>query len=690
MTTRFTHCGICLAACGMQLEVEENRIVSLGGDPQHPLSRGYLCEKGTACHDMATDPLRILHPYEREGGSWSRISWGEAYAGISEKLRSIISEHGPDSVGMYYGAGTATSTINVMASNGFLHGLGSDRMYNVLTLEFTNRYLVMEQMYGHQFMVTQPDLERTQCLLIFGSNPLVSLDHPGITASLKAFKKRGARLIVVDPRTSETARMADIHADVIPGTDLFMLLAMYSHILRNDLHDSQFLREHCVNHGALELLPTLTLEEAEGICGVPAHQIRRIAEEFAEAESACAVAKLGIHTSRNCTLTYWLVEALNAITGNVDRPGGLIFNPGVLDLTKVTDSPEQRKTHESKVGSYPYLTGAYPASVLAREILMDGPDRIRALIVNAGNPSLSIPNSREFDRAVERLDLLVCIDAYMNETSQKADYVLPAANFFEKDDLYISFPDHHPHPFAQWSHQVLDPPAEARPEWEILHGLSQSTQQAPPAEAAFEPKKFFGMALGAMSTVTLEELLENPHGLKAGDIEFGAALKRMATPSGKLDVAPADFVTALREVSPPEKSSEKFPLILLTGERTPYAKTTNYRGLKRLTAMQSGTFLRVSPEDASRLGVADGDTVEVSTRSGSTTELPAKVASDIRPGVVSMPHGWGRKLFHPDTPAAVELQGVNDNLLTDDVELDILTGMPIYNSIPCSVRKTAR
>jgi anaerobic selenocysteine-containing dehydrogenase len=686
MTKKYTYCGICLAACGMEVEVENGQIASIRGDSRHPLTRGFLCEKGAACREMTTDPLRIVHPYKREGSDWRRIGWDEAYAEISRKLREIISTHGPNSVGLYFGAGTATSTVKPVVVRGFLKELGSDRMYNVLTLEFTNRHLVCEKMYGHQFTVTQPDLERTRCLLVFGSNPLVSLDHPGIVSSLKAFKKRGAKLIVVDPRKTETARMADIHVDVIPGTDLFLLLAIYSHIFENELEDSKFLREHCVNHETLRALEMPTPEAAATICGVPADEIRKIADVFAGAESACAVAKLGIYTSRNATLTYWLIEALNAVTGNVDRPGGLIFNPGAVDLTKITDAPEARKAHESRIGSYPYLTGAYPASVLAREMMMDGPDRIRALIVEGGNPSLSFPNARRFDEAARGLDLLVTIDFYMNETSQIADYVLPAANFFEKDDIYLTFPDHLPYPFAQWSHKVVDPPGEARAEWEILGGLSRSMKEQAPEGESFEPKRTFGMMLPALGQIDFQELLDSPHGLKLRDVEFGAALDKIATPSGKVDVAPADLVAALQAVDPPRTGPEQFPLLLLTGERTPHTKTTNFRGARRLTARQSGTFLRISSRDAAALSVSDGDRVEVSTRSGSVT-LPARVTSDIRPGVVSMPHGWGRRLFHPEVRTEVEIQGVSDNSLTDDAELDALTGMPIYNSIPCCVRR---
>jgi formate dehydrogenase len=319
---------------------------------------------------------------------------------------------------------------------------------------------------------------------------------------------------------------------------------------------------------------------------------------------------------------------------------------------------------------------------------MDGPDRIRALIVEGGDPSLSFPNAREFDEALEELDLLVTIDFYMNETSQKADYVLPVANFFEKDDIYLTFPDHLPYPFAQWSHKVIDPPGEAKAEWQILGDLSRSMKQEPTTEGSFEPKKTFGMLLPALGKIDFQELMESPHGLKLGDIEFGAALKRICTPSGKVNVAPADFVAALQEVSPPQKSSEHFPLLLLTGERTPHTKTTNFRSARRLIAKQSGAFLRISSEDAAAMSISDGDMLEVSTRSGSA-EVPAKVTTDIRPGVVSMPHGWGRKLFHPEAKTQVELQGASDNLLTGTAELDAFTGMPIYNSIPCSVRRAA-
>jgi anaerobic selenocysteine-containing dehydrogenase len=476
---------------------------------------------------MVLDSLRVLHPYERIGDRWQQISWDEAIEKISGRLREIIGRNGAQSVGLYYGAGTPTSSMNYVMADSFLRSLGSDRMYNVLTLEFTNRYLVMEKMYGSQFRVTQPDIEHTQCLLIFGSNPLVSLDHPGITQSLKELKGRGGKLIVIDPRQTETARIADIHVQILPGSDLFLLQGIYSHLFRSGLYDKEFLNRHCLGWEFFESWKNLSIAEIENVCGVSAGTVVKIAEEFAGAESACAICKLGINTSRHGTLTYWLIEALNAVTGNLDRPGGLMFNPGILDLDLLSRLAVGRKRRKSSVGNFPYLTGSYPASVLPDEILCDSPEKVRALIVDAGDPALVFPNAHKFAEAAKELELLVSIDIYMNETAQLADFVLPAANFLEKDDLYVTFPDHYPYPFAQWSHKIVEPPGEARAEWEIFLMLSRAMGRPLLNQRAmdflfkagalvdsltgtqrfgFSPKNYYQLLLRLMGKVKMTEL----------------------------------------------------------------------------------------------------------------------------------------------------------------------------------------
>jgi formate dehydrogenase len=296
----------------------------------------------------------------------------------------------------------------------------------------------------------------------------------------------------------------------------------------------------------------------------------------------------------------------------------------------------------------------------------------------------------------------------MNETAQRAHYVLPAANFFEQDDLYITFPDHFPYPFAQWSHKVVEPPKMTRAQWEIFLRLSRHmripvlNQRAldllfragdllgkmtgNPGRFSFDPKNYYKLLLGMMGKVKFSQLMKNPHGVKAGDIKFGAALRKLATPSRKIDVAPRDFINEMARAVPILKMSKQMPFILISGERSPHTKNTSLRGLRSLMEKQSENFARINSEDASSLSIREGATVEISTDKGSL-KIRARVTDQIRKGVISIGHGWGRKLSHPDMQRTGEEQGVNVNLLTDDSRLDPLVGMPIYNSIPCRVRK---
>lgn len=698
----FTSCGICLSACGMEVELEDGRIVDVRGDKDHPLSKGFLCPKGKALAQYSSDEYRITSPYEKAGNAWRKITWEQAYAKIGQRLHEIVKRHGPRSVALYYGAGHPLSSMNVATAMGFLRALGSDRMYNVLTVEFTNRFYIMEKVYGRQYRTSQADYEHTDCLLLFGHNPLVSLDHPGIVDAITGLAKRGATLIVVDPRKTETARIADLHVPIRPGTDLFMLQAMIHHILEQGLEDRAFLRRHTKNHDFFEKFPFITPEQAEPICGVPAGVIREAAERFAKARSAAAIAKLGVYVSLNSTVTAWLVEVLNALTGNVDKQGGLIFNPGIFDLDLLLWIATMGKRPRSYFGKAPYLTGSFPASELPREILLESSDRVRALIVDAGNPALIFPNSKRTREALQKLDLLVSIDICMNETAQMADFILPAAHYFEAEDLYITFPEHQPYPFGQWIPQVVEPVGESKPAWEIFRDLSRQMRlpilnQWPlellfragnllgslfgkQAKLGFSPRNYYRLMCMGLCKLPFSRLMKSPHGARAGEIPLGRFIRKRV-----IDVAPREFVKELERIQPPALTSEDYPLILITGERTRWAKCTTLRGIRNLTEKQSGNFLRMHPDDAARYTIREGDSVEVRTNNGFIT-IEAKLDENIRRDVVSIPSGWGRKLVHPDSDKE-ECHGVNVNELTGDTNLDPLVAMPIYNAIPCSVRR---
>jgi len=699
---KYTNCGICLAACGMEVIIENNRVIEIKGDRDHPLSKGYLCPKGRAMAQYQSDALRVNHPYEKVNGQWKKIGWDEAYEKIGKRLKPIIEKHGPRSVAMYYGAGTPLSSLNVSSATGFIRALGSNRIYNVLTLEFTNRYYVLEKIFGKQYRVTQPDIQHTDCLLIFGHNPLVSLDHPGITDEILGLSKRGAKMIVVDPRLTETAKIADKHISIIPGTDLFLLEGMIHHIMTRKLFDAEFLKRHTTRSEFFRQNSFRTPKEAAELCGVPAETIVETAETFAKAKSAAAIGKLGVHVSPNCTLTYWLLEALNALTGNIDKKGGLLFNPGIFNMDTLIWIVTHGKRPRSFFGNHPYLTGSFPASELPREILMDSADRVHALFVDAGNPAIVFPNSKRSAKALRNLDLLVCVDFYMNETAQEADFFLPATHFFEADDLYITFPEHQPYPFAQWTPKLIEPPGEAKAPWDIFRNLSR-TMNVPflndpflnalfkfgesiekwfkkPGKLTPTPENYYRILSFLLGKFRFSKLMSSPHGLKAGEIRFGKAIKKM----GKIDLSPKEFVDAFRKVEVPVTSTIDYPFTLISNERLMRSKCTNLRGLSALTSKVKDNFIRIHPQDAESAKIEDGKNVRVETKNGAVV-VRAKIDFKIRQGVVSIPPGWGRDLMHPDKEGAVTV-GANANLLTDDENLDSLTGMPRYNAIPCSLK----
>ena len=690
---KYTNCNICLAACGMEVVTENNRVVKIIGDKDHPLSKGYLCIKGKSMAEYRSDELRVTSPYEKVNGEWKRIGWEEAFQKIAARLKPIIEKHGPRSTAMYFGGGIPLSTAAPGAAASFLKGLGSDRFYNVLTLEFTNRYLALQKMYGAQFRVSQPDIPKTACFLVFGHNPLVSLDHPGIKEEIRGLSKREAKMIVVDPRVTETAKLADTHIQIEPGKDLFLLEGMIHHIMAKKLYDAEFLEKQTVNSEFFHQYTFRTPEEAAKLCGVPAESIIQIAEDFAKAKTASAVCKLGVNVSPNSTITYWLVEVLNSLTGNVDREGGLIFNPGLIDLDQKLALALGEKLPTSYFCKAPYLTGAFPASELPREILMDNEDKVRALFVSGGDPSIVFPNSTRTSKAMKALDLLVSVDYYMNETAQEADFFLPTTHFLEQEDLFTMFPEHQPYPFGLLAPKIIEPPENVKNQWDIYIELCGAMgipfligdllkMFAPsPEEAQPTVENYFKLLGTVLGKYKLEDLKSAPHGLKIDDIRFGEFLEKV----GKIDVAPPEFVEEFKNAEVPVTATAEYPLTLISNERIMQSKTTTLRGVSMLTSKVSENYAKIHPEDGDALGITDGKKMQVETKNGSVV-VRAKIDPNIRKGVVSILPGWGRVLFHPDKEEKVVV-GANANVLTDDENLDSLSGMPIYNAIPCNVVK---
>jgi anaerobic selenocysteine-containing dehydrogenase len=444
MSTHRTTCkiGACEPFCGVEVDVEAGRLTGIRPNPDHPITQGYVCIKGMHVPDYVNHAERLLHPMARGPGGLERVEWEVATRQIGERLRRIREEHGPRSIATYWG--NAADSVSITLANTFCHAFGSPNSFNVLSLEYTDRGAVAERVLGNENLILQPDADRASFALLLGTNPVVTQGmtllqrRPHIGAALRGIRKRGGRVVVVDPRRTETVRLADEHLAIRPGTDLFLLVAMIRRILERGLYNRAYVERHATGVDAWrDAVANVDPTWVADLTGIARDTIDRTADAFAQAEGAFATTRVGVQTSFNTTLTEWAVTTLNAITGNVDRPGGVYFNPGAFDVPSLIEQFSRRRNPASScIGDYPQIFGGPPASVFADDVLSDDPERIRALIVIAGNPVITFPNTKRIEEALRRLDLLVCIDIFPSDTCAFADYALPAATLYEKGGLH--------------------------------------------------------------------------------------------------------------------------------------------------------------------------------------------------------------------------------------------------------------
>lgn len=707
MPTYRTTCkvGACEPFCGLEVEVEDGQMLRVRPDPDHPVTKGYACIKGMHVQDYQNDPDRLLHPQRRGSGGWERLSWERATAEIGQKLRAIRARHGPASVATYWG--NAADSLSITLTNTFCQGFGSPNSFNVLSLEYTDRGAVARRVLGNENLILQPDPSRAHFALLLGTNPLVTNGmsllqrRPRISADLQGIRRRGGKVVVVDPRRTETARIADLHLPIRPGTDLFLLLGMIRRILRSGRYRGDYLRRYATGlEPWLELAEGLELEPLLERTDIPQAQIESLADEFAQADGAFVTTRVGVQTGHNTTLTEWAVMTLNAITGNIDRPSGLYFNPGVLDIPKLIERfTRRRNPAPSRVGGYPQIFGGPPASVLADDVLSDDPGRIRALLVVAGNPVLSFPNTAKIEAALRRLELLVCVDIYPSDTASFAHYALPAATVFEKGTWHFLTTNFEPYPYAEWKHKVVEPRGEARSEWRVFKDLSRAAGvpflNDPLLDRAARLLDSLGIDFSEdllfqyllLGKLDLGRLKRTPGGIKLGEVRYGELLGRgLHTPDRKLHLAPEEFVRALHEAlrSPPDPTPD-FPLLLISGARRAASFNSWTHNIPALMDKLKGNWATLSEADAARLGIAEGERVRVTSPTGSV-EIEARVSPDVRPGVVAVQQFWGHT-YESGMRVSRSHPGVNVNFLHDDRALDRFTGMPVFNGTRCRVER---
>src|SRR3954468_4973728 len=586
-----TFCRICEAHCGMVATVEDGRVTQLRPDPDHPLSSGYACPKGIAMTDVQNDPDRVLHPLRKTGsGEFEQVSWQEALADIGSRLKSVRDSHGPKSIGWYMGNPGAFSYSHTLWVKGFLDALGSPHYYSAGSQDVNNRFAASALLYGSPLVVPIPDLQRTSFLLMLGANPMVShgsvLTAPRVRDQLHAIAARGGRVVVVDPRRTETARQFE-HVAVTPDADAWLLLSLLQVIFEERLADRRFLAGWTSDADRLEDLARPHAPEATAHRpGVPAAAVRSLARDFAAADGAVAYGRTGSCLGRHGTVVAFLIDVLNAVTGNIDRPGGAVFGRPAVALDDVgertgLDTYDKRR---SRIGDFPDVLGNMPASVLPQEIETPGETQLRALFVSAGNPVLSVPDGEALERALGKLDLFVSLDFYVNETNRHADYVLPTTTFLERDDTPVAFLGFYTTPFIQHSEAVVPPAGEAREEWEIVEDLARPLGITPSSVRELrllgrlgirlKPKRLLDLLLRTGPDgdwfglrprgLRLSKVRRKPHGIVLAEhVATGVLRRKLRHRDHRVHLMPEAIAGELRAMGEEPATDPRYPVRLI-------------------------------------------------------------------------------------------------------------------------------
>lgn len=733
--TVYRTCSLCEATCGLAIDVEGDRITRVRGDADDVFSRGFVCPKGAQIGALHDDPDRLRRPLVRRGGELVEASWDEAFSAVERGLLPVLERCGRNAVAVYLGNPNAHGLAGAFYVRPLLKALGTKNVFSASTVDQMPKHVSSGLMFGSPLTIAVPDLDRTDHLLMLGANPFVSngslCTAPDFPGRLRALRERGGKLVVVDPRRTRTAREADEHLFIRPGTDAAFLLALVQVLFAEGRVSLGGLAGHVAGLDELEpLVECFAPRRVADSCGIDAETIRRTARELAEAPSAAVYGRIGTHAVEFGTLAAWAVDLLNALTGNLDRPGGALFpraaharagrRPGGRGFTT--------GRWRSRVKGHPEVMGELPVATLADEIETGGEDQVRALLTVAGNPVLSTPDATRLDGALAGLDFMLSVDIYCNETARHADVILPPPSPLARSHYDVAFYGLAVRNVANYSGPIFE--AEGPSEADILAKLALiasgqgadgdpaivddliartvasglSGAEGSPARDCGEKEMLeavaghsgpdrvldlllragpYGDGFGAVADgLSLARLEEHPHGIDLGALEPQVP-EVLSTPSGKIELAPKLLVEDAARLRARLESPRAG--LLLVGRRHLRSNNSWMHNLKSLVSGRDRCTLQVHPDDADRLRLVDGARAKVSSRVG-TVVVSVERTADVMPGVVSLPHGWGHGAPGARMGIARHHAGVNSNALSDASVIDPLSGNAQLNAIPVEVR----
>jgi len=741
--THYRTCPLCEATCGLAITTRGRTVEAIRGDEADVFSHGYICPKGPALKDLDADPDRLRAPQIRRGDTWTTVGWDEAFAEIDRRLSPILATHGRNAVGVYLGNPSVHNTALSLYSRALLRVLGSRSVFSASTVDQMPKQVAAGLMFGTGLSVPVPDVDRTDYLLILGADPLVSngslMTAPDMKGRLRAIRARGGTVVVIDPRRSKTAEEATRHHFIRPGTDALLLLAIVQTLFSEDRVRLGAAAPHVTGvERVREVAAPFTPERVASHCGIPADAVRQLARELAAATSAAVYGRIGTCTQDFGTLASWLVDVVNTLTGNLDRPGGAMFPKAAAGQTNSRGAGGRGKgirlgRHVSRVRGLPEVFGELPVAALPEEIETAGDGQIRALITVAGNPVLSTPGGARLARALAQLECMVSFDIYRNETTRHAHVILPGLSALEQSHYDVAFTQLAIRNFARYSPPVFPPPPGHPRDWEsvlrvtaIVAGQGPGADPAPlddlvatqqveaacgasdspiqgrdPAEilAALAPRRGperlldlmlrtgpYGDAFGKHPDgLTLAVLEANPHGVDLGPLAPRLP-EVLRTPSGKIELAPEAIVADVARAA--ERVGTPAPAFVLVGRRQLRSNNSWMHNVRSLMSGKPRCTMLVHPDDAARLSLAADGRARVRSRVG-TVDIPVELTDAIMPGVVSIPHGWGHDADGAQLGVAAAQPGVNTNLLADHDRLDPLSGTSVLNGIPVAIEPVA-
>ncbi|MFW2390138.1 MAG: molybdopterin-containing oxidoreductase family protein [Polyangiales bacterium] len=715
--TETTFCRICEASCGLTATIEDDRVVAIEPDANHVVSKGYSCIKGLRYHEIHHSPDRLRTPLKRVGDRFEEISWEQALSEIGAKVRKLVSEEGGDSVSAYLGNPISFSVMPPILTAAFLQGLGSRNLFQTGSQDCNNKFAAAERVYGFPFIQPFPDVDRTRCLILIGTNPAVSrgsfVQLPNPVRRLRAIEERGGHVFNVNPRRTETAKQLGTQVFIRPDTDVYFLLSFLHEVIARDAVDHELVRKHMKG---LDGLRTVSApwppERTASVTGVSAEQLREMADAYLGADGAALHLSTGVNQGSQGTLAYWIQESINAITGNLDRLGGTLVGHGYIkDFPKhARKGGRTMRKDLSRIGRLPSVADTFPAGLMADEILTPGNGQIKALFCIAGNPLLTVPNANgRLEQALKELELLVVIDIFRNETANLAHYILPGTSALQRADLpfvFQSLMGVQPIPYAQYTDALLPLEAEQRDETMILLELARACgsklfgsrlvsgffstwmglDRVPllGRRLGFTPRRMLALMARVFGLGSLGGLRADAHGRLLEPNRGGDFLgKRVVTDDGLLDLGPEEFVEAAVALEPRfEEELSRREKLKLISKREHHSHNSWMHNFPRFVkGKRSTNYLYMNPRDAESAGVESGAMVEVRS-SVAAIRVPVQLTDEMMVGAVALPHGWGHQDADGLTVAS-KTEGANVNLLAADGSdaLEYFSGMAKLNGI---------